>query len=871
MLTRLLLCLPLIASITAALAQTPAPRPPAAPAPVPPAPAPSAPVQIGPVGGGGQTNGDSHPAKQPCDCCGAKPKYTNQPSWAPFTGTVAFVTQQGPPNTASPLHDQVLVAWDLHIKIGMPINSWWNPSSSPATAYYSHGSWNKTNLGDVFGMTLDNGGNIFLAATSLYGSALGGNLSTGAGQQRMGQIYQISNGSAAPGPFRLLPNSGAGLGNLTYDCERNSLYVSDWDSGLIHQLNNVVGGPTLSTWDHGANLPSAVDATGAPLNPVRAAIPAATRDSTDVRFTALGRRPFAVAVHQNRLYYSIINNRQDLNNGIRNEIWSVALDSTGAALAPARLEIQLPFIAANYSNPVSDITFGPMGDMLVAERSMSGNSSVAAHNSRALGYSFVPGSGWILPNPTAYKIGTFGSQVNSAGGVAIDFSPQGRYVVTGDALHFSGGDYIYGLQGFPPGGGDITNSFLIDADDYPVVINKYQLGVVRIPCPDCEFPPQAPVVTGPQTACSSSAQYSIATPQAGVTYTWTVTGAASTSATTGTSINVNWTGVPGTILVTADGPSTCGKVSTFIKVAACPAKCEFCNQFTRSMSMANPIHQGNGLYSVVPTVTTTMPVTGVSMTLLNSTVAYSPASCGLAGPLASYISQALPSTTTPSINPPNLTVPHGNQANWQSSSSVNISTGATTPMQIQLPQPPIFPPHSCTASFSFCMRASFTDAACRDCDISQCFGPYPYYLIGWPSGIAAQRAPSTDVPLTPAVFESSFLLPLLTFIQNADTNVPQRFPVDDLTFEPNTAALTARSRDLVAQLAAVLTSYPAVELQVEGLSGNSGNEAADQQLGRSRAEAIVSALKSAQVTNRIVTEAKGPFAGATTAIVVLRK
>jgi OmpA family/PKD-like domain len=849
MFKRFLFCLPVIALMTAALAQEPGPQ----------QPGPGLPAQPGP----GLPGSPTQPTP-PCDCCGTKPKY-NDAAWAPFTGTVAFVTQQAPPSTNSPLATKVLVAWDLHVKNGMPLNSWWNPSSLPATNYYSHASWTKANMGDVSGMALDNSGNIYLAATSIYSGPVGGGLSTGVGAQKMGQIYKIANSTAAPSAFRLLPSTGAGLGNLHYDCERNSLYATSFDTGLIYQLNNATGA-TLSTWDHGANLASAVDFAGTPLN--RPVIAATATDPTDVRFTALGRRPWAVAVHQDRMYYSIINNRQDLHNGVPNEIWSVALDSNGTALAPARLEIQLPFFGAGYSNPVSDITFGPMGDMFVAEHSMNGNSiGFAAHNSRALGYSFVPGSGWTLPNPTAYKIGTYLTMTNAAGGVAIDFSPQGRYVLTGDALHLVAGDYLYGLQGFPAGGGDVTNSFLIDVDDYPLVINKYQLGVVRIPCPDCASPPLPPVVVGPQTACTSPSQYSVTTPQAGVTYTWAVTGAASTSATTGTSINVNWTGAPGTVMVTANGPGTCGAVSSFVKVAVCPAKCEFCNQFTRSISMANPIHQGSGLYNVTPTVSTNMPTTGVTMTLLNSTVAYSPAICGASGPLPSYMAAALPSTTG-AINPPSLTVSPGNQAVWQASSAVNLAAGATTPFQMQLPTPPNFPPlNSCKANLSFCLRASFSNAECRTCDVTQCFGPYPYYTIGWPSGIASRTSP----PSASATADSSFLLPLLTFIQNADTNLPQRFPIGDLTFEPNSAMLTAGSTPLLASLAAVLTAYPAVELQVEGLSGNSGDEAGDRQLAQKRAEAIADALKGAQATNRIVAEAKGPFSDSTTAIVVLRK
>ena len=52
-----------------------------------------------------------------------------------------------------------------------------------------------------------------------------------------------------------------------------------------------------------------------------------------------------------------------------------------------------------------------------------------------------------------------------------------------DALHFSANDYVYGLQGFPAGGGTHTNSLLIDLNDYVANYNKTQIGDVVIPCP----------------------------------------------------------------------------------------------------------------------------------------------------------------------------------------------------------------------------------------------------------------------------------------------------------------------------------------------------------------------------------------------------
>jgi hypothetical protein len=141
--------------------------------------------------------------------------------------------------------------------------------------------------------------------------------------------------------------------------------------------------------------------------------------------------------------------------------------------------------------------------------------------------------------------------------------------------------------------------------------------------------------------------------------------------------------------------------------------------------MGSPIGLGGGLQGITPTVTSNMtPVFGITTTLLSTSVGYSSAACGLAGPLASYISQASNSSVA-ALNPPFLPVPNGNQAVWRSSTAVPLSGGATTPFQLKLPPPPILNP-GCSANFSLCLRVSLGTATCQNCDQMQCFGPFPY-------------------------------------------------------------------------------------------------------------------------------------------------
>ena len=133
-----------------------------------------------------------------------------------------------------------------------------------------------------------------------------------------------------------------------------------------------------------------------------------------------------------------------------------------------------------YSNPVADINFGPTGNLLLAERSMGDLTNPGAHQSRGLEY-VRSGPAWI-PSPHVFKVSELSSPGSAAGGVDQDFGPGGRVWFSGDALHLSV-DLIYGLQGLPALGGDITNSILIDLNGNISEFNKTQIGDVALSCP----------------------------------------------------------------------------------------------------------------------------------------------------------------------------------------------------------------------------------------------------------------------------------------------------------------------------------------------------------------------------------------------------
>ena len=121
--------------------------------------------------------------------------------------------------------------------------------------------------------------------------------------------------------FKSLPQSpatppGAGLGNIAYDCAHKNFYVSDIDDGLIYRLD--LAGNTLSTWDHGLNLPTA--------NPPSAAIP----DDPMMAFTH-SVVEFGVCRRTIIAYIMPCGGRtsDDPTRLHANEVWSIALNSSG--------------------------------------------------------------------------------------------------------------------------------------------------------------------------------------------------------------------------------------------------------------------------------------------------------------------------------------------------------------------------------------------------------------------------------------------------------------------------------------------------------------------------------------------------------------
>ncbi len=317
-------------------------------------------------------------------------------------------------------------------------------------------TWTQTNLGKIFGITLDSYGNIYVAASTVYGS-----------NPTPDKIRKINGETGLITDFATLPNMGPAFGNLNYDCVSETIYVSNHDDGRIYQVD--MSGDVVSTYHHATGDVS----MGLPGDP----------SEPDGQFAPLGERVWAVQSHAGRLYYSVwVEHSSMVDPGRDNEVWSVAYVDDNGVPNPdtAQKEFDVPKNDATLSIPVSDLGFAHDGWMLIAQRTMYGDSSTSAHQSTTYDYDYQDGV-WVSQG-TNYVVGEL-LPYSAAGGVDHDFVEEGYVWMTGDALDFYTPDVVYGLQGTPYGGGGVETSTLIDLDGEVTQQDKTVYGDVELPIP----------------------------------------------------------------------------------------------------------------------------------------------------------------------------------------------------------------------------------------------------------------------------------------------------------------------------------------------------------------------------------------------------
>jgi hypothetical protein len=303
-------------------------------------------------------------------------------------------------------------------------------------------------IGQVYGVTLDNADepNIYLAATSAYGLSIyradqdgyvkrlrkgapGAQFVPGQfGPEELGggpgSIWRVDG---ITGDVELFANiesaslGAASLGGLAFDPVSQQIFVVDRGTGVIHRLT--LDGVERGTYDHGIEGRPKAGLSPSPMPPnvpLNISSPAFnTENPATWRYAPIARRTFAVAVRNNRLYYSVAQGPQ---------IWSVAIAPNGAVGGSPRIEVNVPTEQAGIE--IASIAFDGQGRMYLAERGVPTGDyqliALAAEGaSRVLRYVPKPAGDpapglWRL-DPDQYSIGMPAPYANAQGGVALGY------------------------------------------------------------------------------------------------------------------------------------------------------------------------------------------------------------------------------------------------------------------------------------------------------------------------------------------------------------------------------------------------------------------------------------------------------------------
>ena len=350
-------------------------------------------------------------------------------------------------------------------------------------------------VGQVFGIAMDDGRgpdgltsatpDIYLSASSAFGLQIvqpdgAGNslrMRTGnPGAQWMpgqwgdaakggtpGSIWKVNGTSGEISLFANVqlsgqPNSGPGLGNLTFHAKSRQIFVSDLSTGMIHRFD--MHGTDLGYFDHGIQGRTSQGLAPIPDDPANRLDIANplfnSEDASTWHYAQKGRMVWGVRAHGDRLFYATAEGPQ---------IWSIAILDDGSFGADPRLEIDVTGTPAN--NAISDLVFDGQDYLYLAQRGAARGdyaykTFAEPAKSVVLRYRYdVPTAKW-LPSPEEYAVGFPPDYRNTNGGVTLGYAYDasgrqlegacGRMVwSTGELLRQGSGlpgpEIVHGLQG----------------------------------------------------------------------------------------------------------------------------------------------------------------------------------------------------------------------------------------------------------------------------------------------------------------------------------------------------------------------------------------------------------------------------------------
>lgn len=399
-------------------------------------------------------------------------------------------------------------------------------------------------VGQVFGVAVDNSPtpNIFVAATAAYGIAIyqkeKGRIQHGmpGAQFIPGLFGPMDQGGGPTSIWRIdgttgkvtlfanvtyngIENTPASLGGLAFDPTTQQLFVVNRATGMIHRFS--LDGTDQGVYDHGVAGRSAAGQSSVPFDSATLGnIKNHKFNAQDPKtwgFAPIERRVFAVAVYQQRVFYSVYGS----------QIWSVGIASDGSFANDPRLEVEVPALQSDIE--ISSIAFDDHGLMYIAERGFpTGDSDfiTVAQQGQERVMRFSPKnpedsspSYWNSPGEE-YAIGMHPDYQNANGGVD---TPCGKNVwSTGENLlaESEAKSTVNGLQGnaidlVKPQNRPPEKSWIINYYDTQSDVNTHgHIGAIAI-WKSCATGSYVTASGTPSTPPALSLPPSLATPPAG--------------------------------------------------------------------------------------------------------------------------------------------------------------------------------------------------------------------------------------------------------------------------------------------------------------------------------------------------------------------
>ncbi len=342
-------------------------------------------------------------------------------------------------------------------------------------AMYHHPAWHIDSIGNVFGLAIDDHGNLYAAASSNYSSYFWvyasivryGEIGGGANDlNAAGTVYRIDGTTAQPEPFVVLPQqayafqniscenptivnryTGPGLGNLTFHPETQLFYISNFEDGRIYRVD--INGNILDSYD-----PLGYDnGQAGPPPPTELSYGlAVSPDGDRLFFGTFGNAFLNPPPPYPQLYSIALNSDGSFVGTIDNSVLPAGADwdnYVGTEVAHYTITPVSGF-AIDWA-AVSDLAFTPTGDLLVSIRvgcnhihssmNFGGFNLMLSENTNGL-YNVLQGIFYISEVSL--------SDFSGYGGLAVfeDNSGELRFAFSGS--NFLSGGVIHGIIVTPP-------------------------------------------------------------------------------------------------------------------------------------------------------------------------------------------------------------------------------------------------------------------------------------------------------------------------------------------------------------------------------------------------------------------------------------